>query len=131
MLSRRGKTGVSPKPGFTKGKQWIKITKNLLLSDTPGVLDLRDAGKLWRRVMFPAEDIEGAALFLLEKIRQAEGNNFEELYKMELEENSEHTLEKLATKFNFIGKGGKPDIMRAAKRLIDDWNDGKLVAWWL
>jgi hypothetical protein len=131
MLSRRSKAGVAPKPGFTRGKQWIRITKNILVSDTPGVMDIREAGGLWRKVLFPSGEIESAALFLLDKIKHAEGNNFSEFYKIKLEVDNEKTLEKLALRFNFIGKGNKPDIARAAKRLIDDWNACKLVAWWL
>ncbi len=131
MLSRRGKAGVAPKPGFTRGKQWIRITRNILMSDTPGVLDIKEAGELWRRVLFPSGDVEGAALFLLDKIKRAEGNNFREIYKIELEDNNEETLEKLALRFNFVKKGAMPDTVRAAKRLIDDWNACKLVAWWL
>jgi len=131
MLSRRGKVGVAPKPGFTRGKQWIRISKNILMSDTPGVLDIKEAGELWRRVLFPSGDLEGAALFLLDKIMNAEGNNFKKVYKIELLEDKEKMLELLAKRFNFVKRGNVPDVIRAAKRVIDDWNACKLAAWWL
>ncbi len=131
MLSRRGKVGVSPRPGFTRGKQWIRISRNLLVSDTPGVLDLSDAAVMWRKVLFPKKDLEGAAIILLRKIKDADGNNFSRLYGIEIEDDCQLTLQNLATRFSFLMKGGKLDVSRAAKRLIDDWNNGRLVAWWL
>ncbi len=37
-LAKRNAATVGNKPGVTKGKQWIKIGKNLDLLDTPGIL---------------------------------------------------------------------------------------------
>ena len=47
MLEASAKTGN--KPGVTKGKQWIKLNKNVELLDTPGILwpkfDNQEVGK--------------------------------------------------------------------------------------
>lgn len=40
------------KPGVTKGKQWIRLNKNVELLDTPGILwpkfEDQEVGKNWR-----------------------------------------------------------------------------------
>ena len=41
-LTGRKVTGVANVPGFTKGKQWIRILPNVNLLDTPGVLWTKD-----------------------------------------------------------------------------------------
>ncbi len=130
MLARRKKASVAPRPGHTRGKQWIRITRNIVLSDTPGVIPPEMAEKEWRPILFPAEDLENAALTLLKKIKNAEGNNFKEVYGFEFEE-EEEALEEIAKRLNFISRGNRYDTKRAAKRVIDDWNRGKLVGWWL
>lgn len=38
MLTGRKIAGVANRPGFTRGKQWVKILPNVELLDTPGIL---------------------------------------------------------------------------------------------
>jgi ribosome biogenesis GTPase A len=129
MLAKKVKVSVASKPGHTKGKQWIRISRTLLVSDLPGILPKEYASKEWAKILFLSE-IEEAAFVLLQKIEKAEGSNFEELYGIEPKPNEE-TLEKIALKFKFLAKGAQPDLHRAAKKILDDWNNCKLTAWWL
>ena len=39
-LAKRKAAGVQNKPGFTRGEQWIKVNKDFLLLDTPGILPM-------------------------------------------------------------------------------------------
>ncbi len=128
-LAKKTKASVAPKPGHTKGKQWIKVSSKLRVSDTPGVLPKEMLAEEWREILFP-RDAEHACFLLLEKISKAEGSNFAMLYGVEPEA-SEAVLEKIAIKFKFLSKGGKPDLTRAAEKILNDWNNGKLSAWWL
>ncbi len=128
-IAKESKVSVAPKPGHTKGKQWIRVGGKLFISDTPGVLPKEFAAEVWREILFP-KDIENAAFTLLEKISKAEGTNFSMLYGLHPEP-SEETLVKIAKKLNFLKSGGEPDSSRAAQRIIEDWNSGKLTAWWL
>jgi ribosome biogenesis GTPase A len=41
-------------------------------------------------------------------------------------EDGEATLEAIALKLNMLIKGGKPDIMRAARKIIRDWQRGEI-----
>lgn len=128
-LAKQSKTSTAPKPGHTKGKQWIKISSKMMVNDTPGVLPKEMIASEWREILF-SEDKEYACYLLLEKIKNAEGNNFSLLYGIDPEP-SERVLEKIARDFNFLKKGNELDLIRAAEKIINDWNTGKLTAWWL
>lgn len=129
MLAQYSVVSTAPVPGHTKGKQWIRISSKLLLSDTPGVIPKELANQDWAKILFP-DDVEESAFILLEKIKNAEGSNFKEIYGLEPKPDEE-TLEKIALKFGFLKKGGEPDTHRAATKIINDWNSCKLTAWWL
>ncbi len=129
MLAQCTVVSTAPVPGHTKGKQWIRISSKLLLSDTPGVIPKEFASRDWAKILFP-DDVEESAFILLEKIKNAEGSNFEDIYGLSPEP-SEETLEKIALKFKFLKRGGEPDTNRAATKLLNDWNTCKLTAWWL
>ena len=128
-FAKQSKTGVAPKPGHTKGKQWIKASSKIKISDTPGIIPKEMLANEWREILFP-EDKEHACFLLIEKISRAEGSNFSVLYGI-TPEVSESVLEKIAKDFNFVRKGKEPDLTRAAEKILSDWNSGKLTAWWL
>ncbi|NLB48993.1 MAG: ribosome biogenesis GTPase YlqF, partial [Erysipelotrichia bacterium] len=39
-LAKRKAAGVQNKPGFTRGEQWIKVSQDFTLMDTPGILSM-------------------------------------------------------------------------------------------
>ncbi len=129
MLAQYSATSTAPKPGHTKGKQWIRITGKIVLSDTPGIIPREFFSRDWEKILFP-RDVEESALTLLEKIERAEGSNFEELYGLKPKA-SEETLTQIAKRFNFLRRGGELDTNRASQKILVDWNSCKLTAWWL
>ncbi len=129
MLAQCTVVSTAPVPGHTRGKQWIRISRKLVLSDTPGVIPKEYAKGDWAKILFP-EDVEESAFILLDKISKAEGSNFVELYGIDPEP-SEEVLVRIALKFNFLKRGGEPDTHRSATKLLNDWNNCKLTAWWL
>lgn len=40
LLAKRKAAGVQNKPGYTRGEQWIRVNKDFLLLDTPGILPM-------------------------------------------------------------------------------------------
>ena len=50
----------------------------------------------------------------------------EKHYDIEPGEDNEETLERIAIKKNKLMKGGKPDVMLAARLIIQDWQRGKI-----
>ncbi len=127
-LAKRVRAKTSSRPGYTKGKQWVKASSWLRIADTPGVIPKEFASKEMRKILFP-RDIEESALILIKKVSEAENHNFDLIYGVEPIP-KEETLEKIGKKFNFLKSGGEVDITRASKKILDDWNVGKLKAWW-
>ena len=39
-VAKRSASGVQNKPGYTRGEQWIKVSNEFLLLDTPGILPM-------------------------------------------------------------------------------------------
>ena len=64
---------------------------------------------------------ELAALDLIE----SETKHFQKFYKIK-EDDPEEILKSIAIKFKLIKKGNKPDIQRAARFLLKEWQVGKM-----
>ena len=45
LLAKRKAAGVQNRPGYTRGEQWIKVNKDFLLLDTPGILPMNYENK--------------------------------------------------------------------------------------
>ncbi len=129
MLAQCTVVSTAPTPGHTRGKQWIRISGKLVLSDTPGIVPKEYARGDWAKILFP-EDVEESAFILLDKISKAEGSNFKELYGVEPEP-SEDLLVTIGRRFNYLKRGGEVDTHRSAVKLLNDWNGCKLTAWWI
>ncbi|MFH1126534.1 MAG: GTPase [archaeon] len=131
MLAHTSGAKTSSVPGYTKHAQWIRLSKETKLLDTPGVVPSDEKFSVFTGSVRPEKlkVAEVAAAQLLVKIKDdAEGTNIEEFYKVPLDDVDEF-LSALALKRNYLLKGGF-DVERAARQVIRDWNTGKLTAWW-
>lgn len=126
-------TKTGNKPGVTKGKQWIRINKNVELLDTPGIL--------WPK--FEDQSV-GAKLAMVGSIKD-ENLNLEELslellgclhefYKGLLEKRYELTesddrlsmLTQIAENRKCIQKGNELDYVKAANIFLEEFRNGKI-----
>ncbi len=121
------------KPGVTKGKQWIRLNKNVELLDTPGILwpkfedqmvGLRLAliGSIKDEIL----NIDELAVELIKYLVQAYPGILSERYSIEEVESPSDILIGIAKSRNCISKGGELDYSKAAILLIDDFRSGKL-----
>jgi len=125
---------TSPKPGMTTGEKLIKLDENIFLIDTPGIITLEFQENLALKGSYIPEKLEQPVeitLKLIEKIYKEKKEALKELYKIEPEEDSLKTLEKIAEKLNYKISGGELDLDRAAKKVLWDWIKGNLKAHWL
>lgn len=132
-LAGKAATKTGNKPGVTKGKQWIRLNKQVELLDTPGIL--------WPKF---EDQMVGLRLALIGSIRDEILNVDElavELMKY-LKENYPEVLSKrygciqegteaeilmdIAAKRQFLKKGGDVDYSKAANTVIDEFRGGKL-----
>lgn len=124
---------VGNKPGVTKGKQWIRLSKDIELLDTPGILwpkfDDKDIGMRLAFIGSINDDILSVADIAYELINFLQinyCNSLPERYNIELCDDNVRTLELIAEKRACIKKGGEMDIEKAAAFILDDFRSGKL-----
>ncbi|MCX8158372.1 MAG: 50S ribosome-binding GTPase [Candidatus Diapherotrites archaeon] len=130
VLKGRHSAPTSPESGFTRGQQYIKISKNILLIDSPGILEYTNVPEeqlalINAKSVDHVRDIEGCATYLLSFISKVNKNALEEFYKIKFE-SVDSFLENLASEKKFFTKGNNLDIARASRLVLSDWQKGKI-----
>ena len=141
-VSKSSKLEVANRPGVTKRNQWIRIGKNQELLDTPGVLwpkfeskevalNLSFTGTIKDDILEMTE----IAYELLKMLNERYQEKLFERYKIEVSEwetikdssNPIYDLMKLiARKRGAIVSGGKEDIEKTARIILDDFRSGRI-----
>lgn len=121
------------KPGVTKGKQWIRLNKNLELLDTPGILwprlENRAVGEKLAMIGSMNDELlqaEELALALLSYIRKEYPSLIADRYQIEETDEDFENLKALSISRNCLLKGAEPDTVRASKLFIEDFRSGKI-----
>ena len=125
------------KPGVTRGKQWIRLNKNLELLDTPGILwpkfedrqvgvNLALTGAIRQELLEEQE----LSLELLDFLQREYPDLLKQRYapedaKWEFPMDSAKLLGEIALSRNLLKTGGEPDWQRASKMILDDFRNGK------
>ena len=121
------------KPGVTKGKQWIRLNKNVELLDTPGILwpkfedqlvgiRLACVGSIKDDIL----NIEELALWLLEKLKKDYPGFLEKRYGVSEEGSPLETLEAIAKARGCLKRGEELDYVKASGLIFDDFRGGKI-----
>ena len=121
------------KPGVTKGKQWIRLNKNLELLDTPGILwpKFEDQMVGLRLALIGAIkdeilNIDELSLELIKVLTKDYAGILKERYSVDESETPVKILEQIAENRKCISKGNELDYSKAAALLIDEFRSGKL-----
>lgn len=121
------------KPGVTKGKQWIRLNKNVELLDTPGILwpkfedqmvGLRLAliGSIKDEIL----NVDELAVELMKYLTVHYPGLLNERYEVEEAQEITDMIYEVAKNRNCMLKGGEPDYSKAAALIIEDFRSGKL-----
>ena len=121
------------KPGVTKGKQWIRLNKNVELLDTPGILwpkfedqtvGLRLAwiGSIKDEILNTEELAAELTGFLVNSYPDV----LKEKYEIEESADGFENLRGIAESRHCLVKGNELDTEKAAKLLLDDFRNGRL-----
>jgi len=144
ILKGRHSAGTSPLPGYTKAIQLIKIANKLYFWDVPGLFTKEEIYEKpllalinTNKVKDPWDLVDFLWNFLKEARNLKHFDEEMEKYKIDREflENLDdwdyysERLEEIAKKNNFVMSGGKPDVFRFAKKIIEDWQKGKIRAY--
>ena len=121
------------KPGVTKGKQWIRLNKNVELLDTPGILwpkfEDQSVGLRLALIGSIKDDIlniDELSLELIQILREEYPGVLKERYGMEEEGTPAEMLAKIALNRGCIKKGNEVDYAKAAALVLDEFRTGKL-----
>lgn len=134
-LCGRRAAQAQDRPGVTRGGQWVTLSSDVELLDTPGILwnkfkDMRCGLHLafTGAVKDDVVDIETLALELLKFLREKYPSALEQRYNIELCESDAplEIYEKICRRRGFILRGGDFDYERCAKILLDEFRGGKL-----
>ena len=122
------------KPGVTKGKQWVKLSNNIEILDTPGTLwpNLIDEGEA-RKLAFIGSikddvvEVEQLSLFLLEALLKTYPKELEERFSVQVENKTPlEIMEEIAERRKYVVRGGEIDYERTAKAILDDFRKGRM-----
>ena len=126
-------TKTGNKPGVTKGKQWIKLNKNVELLDTPGILWPKfDDQKVGMRLAFVGSikddilNMEELALKLLEFLTEKYPGVLQERYGVEETGAPVEILGAIAKVRGCLKKGEELDYAKASGILFDEFRSGKI-----
>lgn len=131
--ARKACAKVGNKPGVTKGKQWIKLGKNIELLDTPGILwpkfddeavglHLACIGSINDEIL----NIGDIAIELIKFLQSDYCNTLSQRYNIEETAEPVEILSDIAAARQCVRNGGEPDYDRAAAIVIDDFRAGRL-----
>ena len=121
------------KPGVTKGKQWIRLNKQMELLDTPGILwpkfedqavGLRLAfiGSMKDEIL----NTEELAAELIKFLGTYYPDVLPEKYAVEPDEDPYIVLHQIAKNRNCVVRGNELNTEKAAMLLLDDFRNGRL-----
>ena len=127
------------KPGVTKGKQWIRLNKQVELLDTPGILwpkfEDQRVGLMMALIGSMKDELlntEELAAELISVLEADYAGVLKEKYGIEADTESDvsvkpfQILEQIARSRHCILRGNELDTEKAALLLLDDFRNGRL-----
>lgn len=133
MAKRKG-AEVGNRPGVTKAKKWIKLSHEMELLDTPGILwpkfedeevalNLAFTGAIKDEIM----DLETLAYELITRLlKQGLQEQIAERYQIQTSDHPLETLQAIGQKRGFLLRGGEIDYERLSRAVLDDFRSGKM-----
>ena len=138
-IAKRNTAKVGNKPGVTKQKQWIKVTNDIELMDTPGMLwpkfkdneqgvHLAFVGTIGESSV----DKEEIAYYLLDYLIKNYPQKLENRFNLEVKEGNNNpketmeVLEEIARKRGALLSGGNINMQKISDIILNEFQSGKL-----
>ena len=132
-LAKRKAVGVQNKPGYTRGEQWIKVNKDFLLLDTPGILPMsyENPKKAANLALIGAirEDIlpnEQLGEILISFLRTHYPDALKTRFDIENIADRLTVLNQISERRKIVNSNGENDLLRAESLLLKEFKDGLL-----
>ncbi len=154
FITRKNAAKTAKQAGFTKGMQKIRMSEDILILDTPGVIpaskystesksfaaDVKVGGRTYSDVKDPEDvvyylmtapepkDADNVTDKENDAIKDAEVNakKIQDYYDIQVDDSAEDLIEALGKSKGFLGKGGVVDVDRSARIILRDWQKGMI-----
>lgn len=133
VLSGRASAKTGAQAGFTKGLQKIRLTSDILLLDTPGVIpraeySMTEQGAIAKHTKVFARDYSKVKdpELVVAMLMKTYSEKIEEFYKIKVDGNAEELILEIGKQRNLLKKGGEIDEDRAARIILKDWQVGNI-----
>ena len=120
------------KPGVTKGKQWIRLNKNVELLDTPGILwprfENQEVGQRLAMIGSMNDEVlnlDELALDTIKFLLKEYPGNLKERYGIEEDAEALQVMEAIAARRGCVKQGGVTDYEKTAGIVLDDFRSGR------
>lgn len=133
-VAKNAATKTGNRPGITKGKQWVKVNREISILDTPGILwpkfedeevakNLAFTGAISDDIL----DLPDIAFYFLQRLNRSYPDAVVQRYGVEYDENQDQSLlDLIAAAKGCLLRGAEPDYERVAKMVLDDFRNGRL-----
>lgn len=131
FLTGKSAARTASEAGFTRGVQRIKLSSDILILDTPGIIPgpnyefNRETHSQHAQIGARTYDKVRDPEFIVHEIIEREGEKVMKFYGVEAK-NSEEFFEEFGKKRGLLLKGGVIDTDRAARIVLKDWQEGKI-----
>ncbi|XP_064486485.1 guanine nucleotide-binding protein-like 3 homolog [Ornithodoros turicata] len=127
-LKRMRSCTVGARPGVTQVMQKVEIDKRVMLLDSPGVVLARESSEatVALRNVKKVESIEDPIAPATSILRRSSKDQFRIHYKLPDFSTVEECLSLMAKRMGLLKKGGVPNTFQAARRILSDWNTGRI-----
>lgn len=124
---------VGAEAGFTKTMQKIRLTADILILDTPGVIPAKeysgqDQEMISKHAKVSARDATKVKRpdMVIQKLMNEYGPIIEKFYGVEVNGDGDLLIEEIGKRRNLLKRGGVVDEDRAARIILTDWQEGKI-----
>jgi len=132
-LCGKAKAKTGNKAGVTRGKQWVTVSQNIQILDTPGTLYpslsneksaryLAYLGSIRDEVL----DTSDLAVNFVKDMLKLYPQLLESRYSVDLEGEPYEIIERIAISKKFVMKGGDVDYERTCLMILDDFRKSRL-----
>ncbi len=132
LLIGRSSAKIGAEAGFTKGIQKLRLTENIQLLDSPGVIPTEDYSMTDQEKIALHAKVGGRSPnqiknpeITLNEIIKSDKKGFEKFYKMKFS-NAEELIEKIGRKKGFLKKGGEVNSDQSARSILKDLQLGNV-----
>lgn len=133
LLVGKASAGTGAEAGFTKGLQKIKLTPEIILIDSPGVIPSDIYSEIKKEKLAQhtivggrsSSQVKNPEVIVAEIMKENRGV-LEKYYKIRAKGDAEILIEKLGRQKNFLAKGGEINFDKTARLILKNWQEGKI-----